>query len=306
VDTPPDQLSGVDIITRMNILKPKLHQLKQDNDIMHKEIMEREIKFKKREAEYREIIQELQGQIDLRVEFTEGGIEKMSGQRKDLHKKILGNIESIQAKTTNVLAEQEKDIIRFYNTKIKELQSQFEQENAEQGKRNEDFLKKEKKLISDLEWIKDISDKIDSENHVWMRKYMELKIKYEAQENARQVLLNDVVVKKKRNAILYSQLEEYKRLFELLSSQDPKESPNVSVVSKAASHKVDLEKLDHTSQKLDRQKIVLENFQSLLAKEKTRYGKLKRHFETELLRQDTLEAEIKDNMRSFLKTVHLE
>jgi len=34
-----------------------------------------------------------------------------------------------------------------------------------------------------------ISDRIDSENHNLMKKYMDLKIDYEAQENDRQMLL---------------------------------------------------------------------------------------------------------------------
>lgn len=130
-----DKLSSVDNISRYNALKPKMEKLRQENEVLEKEITDREGKFKKREQEYSEIIGELLHQIMLRVEFTEEGTEKMKDQRKDLHTKILRNIDSIQHKTTNVLAEQEKDIIRFYNTKIKELQQEFEQENVEQGKR---------------------------------------------------------------------------------------------------------------------------------------------------------------------------
>ena len=115
--------------------------------------------------------------------------EESRETRKQLHSKIMENIHHIQSKTTNILAEQEKDIIRFYNTKIKELQLQFDKENEEQSKKDQEFLKKENKLISELEWIKMISDRIDSENHNLMKKYMDLKISYEAQENDRQMLL---------------------------------------------------------------------------------------------------------------------
>lgn len=134
-EMPANQLSPVDNLALITALKPKLLQVKQDNAMLEKEIGERESKFLKREKEYREIICELQDQIKLRIEFTDSGTEKMRVQRKDLHGKILKNIESVQAKTTNVLAEQEKDIIRYYNTKIKELQQQFEKENKEQGER---------------------------------------------------------------------------------------------------------------------------------------------------------------------------
>lgn len=136
--------------------------------------------------------------------------------------KINDNIDLIQSKTTKVLAEQEKDIIRFYNSKIKELQHQFEEENIKKGKKDLDFLKKENKLISELEWIKDISYKIDNENHNWMKKYMDLKVDYEAQENDRQMLLNEVVLKKKKNAMLYSQYKEYRKLFDAMTQDNKK------------------------------------------------------------------------------------
>lgn len=134
-ELPPSQLSPVDNLAMITTLKPKLLLVKQENAMLEKDIQERESKFLKREKEYREIIAELQDQIKLRIEFTDSGTQKMRQQRNDLHGKILKNIDSVQAKTTNVLAEQEKDIIRYYNTKIKELQQQFEKENKEQGER---------------------------------------------------------------------------------------------------------------------------------------------------------------------------
>ena len=179
-------------------------------------------------------------------------------------------------------------------------------------------MKKEKKLISELEWIKGISDKIDTENHNWMRKYMELKINYEAQENDRQVLLNEVVIKKKRNAILYSQIEEYKQLFKMLTEdEDPKSMAQSQLKEDQSSHMksqlsaaknkpgIDFSKIDHTSQHLAREKLVLDNLASLLEREKKRYHKLKHHFDTELLRQTPLEEAVRHTVRDFVRQSHI-
>lgn len=143
----------------------------------------------KREKEYREIIEDLQKQLNSRVMLHTQNAEENRGVRKELHTQIIDNINHIQTKTTNVLAEQEKDIIRFYNTQIKNLQQDFRQKNEEQSNQDQEFHKKENELISDLEWIKMISDRIDTENHSLMKKYMDLKINYEAQENDRKMLL---------------------------------------------------------------------------------------------------------------------
>ena len=50
-------------------------------------------------------------------------------------------------------------------------------------------MEKENQLISELEWIKNIAQKIDQENHGLMKKYMDLKAQYQTQENDREMLL---------------------------------------------------------------------------------------------------------------------
>ena len=73
---------------------------------------------------------------------------------------------------------------------------------------------KEKQLIAELEWIKDIAQKIDQENHTLMKKYMDLKAQYSTQENDREILLREVILKKKKNAILKSQIEQYEKVLD--------------------------------------------------------------------------------------------
>ena len=50
-------------------------------------------------------------------------------------------------------------------------------------------MEKENQLIAELEWIKEIAQKIDTENHSLMKKYMDLKAQYSTQENDREILL---------------------------------------------------------------------------------------------------------------------
>jgi len=154
-------------------LKQEIGKAQMECEILKKEIQEREARFLKREKEYREIIADLNRQVKSRNLLNEKEDDHHINGLKGTNTKINDNIDLIQSKTTKVLAEQEKDIIRFYNSKIKELQHQFEEENIKKGKKDLDFLKKENKLISELEWIKDISYKIDNENHNWMKKYMD-------------------------------------------------------------------------------------------------------------------------------------
>ena len=91
------------------------------------------IRFVNREQQYRNIIEELQD--ELRRKFTLDGFEKNDGIIRDLHGKIIENINNIQLKTSKVLIDQEKDIIRFFNSKINDIKKQFEKEKIKKAKR---------------------------------------------------------------------------------------------------------------------------------------------------------------------------
>lgn len=298
-------------------LKHEIGKAQMECQILKKEIQEREARFLKREKEYREIIADLNRQVKSRNLLNEKEDDHHINGLKTTNTKINDNIDLIQSKTTKVLAEQEKDIIRFYNSKIKELQHQFEEENIKKGKKDLDFLKKENKLISELEWIKDISYKIDNENHNWMKKYMDQKVDYEAQENDRQMLLNEVVLKKKKNAMLFSQYKEYKKLFEIMT-QDL-ENAQTDVVEEASNTKskkqvlpsinkrdnyVDISKLDERSMNLKRLQAIYGNMESLYGRERDRYKRLRKLFDNELMKQTELESEVKSVMQQYLTNVY--
>lgn len=51
------------------------------------------------------------------------------------HSKIVEGINSIQLRTSKILVDQERDIIRFFNNKINEIKKQFEEERIKKGKK---------------------------------------------------------------------------------------------------------------------------------------------------------------------------
>ncbi len=64
-------------------------------------------------------------------------------------------------------------------------------------------------MMSELDWIKNIAHKIDLENQTLMKKYSSLKSEYEIQEKDKDLLMKELLMKKKENAILKSQVEQY-------------------------------------------------------------------------------------------------
>ena len=73
------------------------------------------------------------------------------------HNKIIEGINNIQLRTSKILVDQERDIIRFFNNKINEIKKQFEEERKKKGENEAEYIEKENQLISELEWIKNIA-----------------------------------------------------------------------------------------------------------------------------------------------------
>lgn len=91
-------------------------------------------RYVKREVGYRKLIDELHE--ELRRDFSLSGNERKKMEEvAGLHARVIDNINNIQLKTSKVLMDQEKDIIRFFNNKINEIKKQFEEERIKRGKK---------------------------------------------------------------------------------------------------------------------------------------------------------------------------
>jgi DNA repair exonuclease SbcCD ATPase subunit len=230
-------------------LENKYKKLEEDTRVLQHDKDEKEHRYVKRETGYRKLVDELHE--ELRRDFSLNGADRKKMEEiAGLHGKILDNINNIQLKTSKVLLDQEKDIIRFFNNKINEIKKQFEEERIRRGKKDQSYEVKEKQLIAELEWIKDIAQKIDQENHTLMKKHMELKAQYATQENDREILLREVILKKKKNAILKSQIDQYEKMLEDVSKG--KEGENSSLLQEFPGESVDRNPAMNASQGGDR------------------------------------------------------
>lgn len=145
------------------------------------------------------------------------GNEKIRMQQIfDLHGRIQDNITSIQTKTSKILVQQESDIIKFFHKKINEIKEKFKEERLSKGEKDQEFLQKEKQLVSELDWIKNIAQKIDNENQSLLRKYNELKSEFEIQQNDREMVIKELFLKNRKNATLSEQVEKYEKALQEL------------------------------------------------------------------------------------------
>ncbi|CAD8111424.1 unnamed protein product [Paramecium sonneborni] len=211
----------------------KLQEIQQQhNEEKRKQREELIARYVQREIEFKKTIDELQQELRSRTALDQTDKKIMEMIYKD-HSKIIDGINNIQLRTSKILVDQERDIIRFFNNKINEIKKQFQEEREKKGQNDKEYILKENQLISELEWIKKIAQKIDDENHQLMQKYKELKVEYQTQERDREMLMKELIIKKKENAILKSQIQQYEKLLNDVQKEDDQDSYQDQVLDKS-------------------------------------------------------------------------
>lgn len=97
------------------------------------DINSRQERFVKREMEYRKIIEELQTELRNKANLDINDKNQMANV-KNIHNQIMDKISVIQLRTSKVMVDQEKDIMRFFINKINEIRREFEEEKIKKGK----------------------------------------------------------------------------------------------------------------------------------------------------------------------------
>ena len=104
------------------------------------------------------------------------------------------------------MIEQESDIRRYFHKKINEIKEKFKEDKINKTEKDQEYLEREKQMMSELDWIKNIAHKIDLENQTLVKKYSALKSEFEIQEKDKDLLMKELLMKKKENAVLKSQV----------------------------------------------------------------------------------------------------
>lgn len=131
---------------------------------------------------------------------------------ESLHSEINENIEGIQTRTAKIISEQEQEIERVYETTLKNIKRQLEDEKSRKMGSQADIRERENEIARHAQLITTIAQRIMSENKMLKKKNDELKKNYEAQVNNREVLLKKLVQQKKENASFREQIDYYEEM----------------------------------------------------------------------------------------------
>ena len=125
----------------------------------------------------------------IRLGFEKNASIKNAHINEKLQKKIVDQIDDITERVDKLKEEQEKDIIRKFNSELAKMKKKMEERKTSKGDSGADQKEREAELQHHLELITNIAQRIDNENRTLLKKNQELRSEYRAQEQERGMLV---------------------------------------------------------------------------------------------------------------------
>ena len=141
-------------------MKGKLAMLEDD-------LKRRQESYISRERAYKARIEELEEEV---MSVREGKTGWMQSDAKMLKLKkmqgaIMTNVELVQDRTSRILQEQERDLLRAFRARLYDVQAELEKEKSKKDDGAGAWMERCKQLTSELEWAKEVADRLERVNN---------------------------------------------------------------------------------------------------------------------------------------------
>ena len=148
--------------------------------------------YVRRERAYKTRIDELEDELQ-RLKSNKmqwmASDDKMSNI-KGMHKAIQGNVEMVQDRTTKILQEQERDLLRAFRARLFDVQTELEKEKSRTDDGAIKWIDKTKQMEKQMDWYKDNADRLDARNQTLTKESERLKSQFQTQEEDRNFLVS--------------------------------------------------------------------------------------------------------------------
>jgi hypothetical protein len=129
---------------------------------------------------------------------------------KEMHQQILKNVENVQSTTSRILQEQERDLLRAFRARLFGVQNELEKEKNKSEEGASLWIEKNRQLEKDLEWAKEMADRLERVNQKLTTDNTTLKQQFKAQEDDREFLIKELVAVRKDNERLRQEACQFK------------------------------------------------------------------------------------------------
>lgn len=158
--------------------------------------------------------------------------------------KVLTKCRTVPAKFCK--AKQEKDLLRAFRARLYSVQEELESEKNKTDDGASAWIEKSKQLETEVEWTKELADRLDRLNQSLTRENQRLKTQFSTQENDREFLVKQLVTVKKDNVSLRAEIDSlHQQLNQLRDSGQPQQQHPPSLTLFTASSTSSLPKVHY-------------------------------------------------------------
>ncbi|KAL8006605.1 hypothetical protein Plhal703r1_c05g0026581 [Plasmopara halstedii] len=221
------RISGRNLVADQNTATSSLNEYrfaseprKDSVTQLNEELARRQESYVRRERQYKIRIGELEALLsDSRAKKSkEDNLEAAMERVRSMHRDILVSVNQVQDRTSEILQEQEKDLLRAFRARLFSVQEELESEKNRTDDGASAWIEKSKHLENEVEWTKDLADRLDRLNQSLTRENQRLKTQFATQENDREFLIKQLVTVKKDNASLRLEVGSLRQQLEELNS----------------------------------------------------------------------------------------
>jgi chromosome segregation ATPase len=206
------QLSSAGHSNVQDISQEDTVSLKNKISMLERDLERRQESYISRERAYKTRIDELDEEVN-RQRQKKTGWMKTDGKMAKLNSMqshIINNVELVQDRTSRILQEQERDLLRAFRARLFDVQTELEKEKSKKDDGAGAWIERSRQLEAEVEWAKEVADRLERVNHSLTGENERLKTQFKSQEEDRNFLIKQLVSVKKDNAKLraeYSALD---------------------------------------------------------------------------------------------------
>lgn len=261
---PQVSANALDIQNKTKELEELLADERKKAAQLSREMENRQLRYVKREQEYRKALLEYETELRSRSALSKVTLNETTYKHLDrigkMHEQIIGNIGTVQSKTSLILDEQERDITREFNAELDKLMKELEEEKQRKIEGVGSFAEKEARLRTDLERMKVRIELVEQTNKALHKRNRELKIELNSQKGDRELLTTQIDDMEAGNDHLRSEIARCKEDAQLGRSTDSPQAEEVR--SRTAPHFAGREGLE--SGKAQRYEKVIAQFKRMI------------------------------------------
>ena len=174
----------------------------KENESLRADAKRRLESYTRREKRYQEEAEELRAEISRIGKAKPQEEASLMGQLRTDHRQVMEGIETLQKKTSSVLQEQEKDLLRAFRARLYDVQIELEVERSKKDDGSIEWIERTRTLGKELDWSREEALRLDRVNRHLTKESARLKAQLKSQEDDRDFLVRQMLALKKENARL--------------------------------------------------------------------------------------------------------